>query len=118
MANFKVKVTGLTQAQKKLGILRMSMLSRLKQFTRDEIQLIFEESQRQVPRLTHRLANSGMIQPIADGFEIIYTESYALPVHDIDIPHRTGKWRYLADPANEAQGGMITKATKRLRGAL
>lgn len=90
----------------------------------DEALEAFAESQRQVPRDTGVLANSGQVgEPEHHGHEttvdISYggaASAYALIVHenlDANHPHG-GKAKYLEDPVNDRVDGMAERIATRL----
>jgi len=84
---------------------------------------IFPETQRQVPKDTETLADSGTVtsQRRKNGVHaaIVYDNPYALAVHEIP-PQRAHhdaptKWKYLEDPLKEAGKGMISRVRSRMR---
>jgi hypothetical protein len=91
----------------------------------EEAQLIFLQSQRQVPYLTGALSGSGGIDgPTLTGdggveVEIGYggpAAPYALIVHEKPATHRQGKKdHYLSDPVEAAADGMASRIANRIQ---
>ena len=75
---------------------------------------IFKESQEEVPVDTGRLRSSGGVTLKSRGLlrsreaVVFYGTNYALPVHQrTEIPHTTGKARFLVDPFERAAPGIL-----------
>jgi hypothetical protein len=73
-----------------------------KRGVREHLEMVGTESQKQVPRITGKLARSMRIdireRPAVVG-TIDYLAPYAVPVHEVQRPpSSTGKWKYLEDP--------------------
>jgi hypothetical protein len=75
---------------------------------REHLEMVGTESQRQVPRITRKLAGSMRIEvrerPAVFG-TIDYLAPYAVRVHEEQRPPSSnGKWKYLEDPFKAQEG--------------
>ncbi len=74
----------------------------------EEASIVFAESQIECPVDTGRLRNSGGVSP-PPNVTIFYGTDYALAVHERDVPHRTGKSKYLEDPFRRSLPGLLDR---------
>ena len=91
----------------------------------EEAQLIFEESQKQVPKAIGTLQRSGVLEPIKTTptgleIEIWYggqAKDYALRLHEVPMKHYTkdgSKSHYLSDPVKAREKDYIRRIGERL----
>lgn len=112
------KVHGEAALRRKLKKLEKQVPDALVKALFEEAMGIFTESQEQVPVDTGRLQDSGVVGRLQNqlGVVVAYGTNYALPVHErTEVPHLTGKAKYLEDPFNEAQKGMQRRLISRTR---
>ena len=82
--------------------------------------VIGNKSIKQTPVDTGRLRQSFYISPPTNidkpGVKMGYGTDYALAVHErTDVPHKTGKAKFLEDPVNEAKRGWANRIAKRTK---
>lgn len=102
-----IEITGLDSLSATLHVAQDTVGTWQYEVLSDTAAEVFAQSLEEVPYATGNLYNSGLIdvQEASDTNTIIaiaYTADYALPVHEILIPHKNGKAKYLEDPMNEA----------------
>ena len=88
-----------------------------------EAEFVMTEAKKQTPVDTGNLRSTGHVDPpemmgneltVELGFGGTAAK-YALPVHEINIPHKVGKWKYLEDPVNAAQRRLAAALGRDLR---
>ena len=104
MVQIKVKIKGEKELERELRRLEKAYPDAVA-ISLYEVALdpIFRESQEEVPVDTGRLRSSGGVVLRGSKREpeviVFYGTNYALPVHQrVEVPHATGKARFLSDP--------------------
>ena len=103
-----LKVDGIKQTTQAFTLIEKGAKHVVKAAVREHLEMVGTESQRQVPRITGKLARSMRIEvrerPAIFG-TIDYTAPYAVQVHEVQRPpSSTGKWKYLEDPFKQQEG--------------
>lgn len=142
MAGFTVEVTGVSEVLKNLKLMGDSATKAAKAAIYQEAEEIMTKSKRLVPVDTGALKSTGIVElPKEEGNVVSVTlgyggpaAPYALAVHENPRAGRTGgvspqgkpykhyaqtgQWKYLEQPAAEAQAGMDARIAARIRGAI
>lgn len=101
---------GVSEAGQNLRSIQGATTNSLRRGVRKWLEIVGAESQKQVPRITGRLARSMRIMvtdaPVSG--TISYTAPYAGIVHEIVRPKGSnGKWKYLEDAKNALIGDLM-----------
>lgn len=116
-------VTGLKQIMKSLEKADKDQRNALAAALYQEGFAIMAESKKECPVRYGLLKGSGYVAPPSPRdtepiVELGYGKEYAAAVHDVQAPHRVGKWRYLRDPINRAQAGYTRRIQRRTKANL
>lgn len=80
---------------------------------------VIADSVVEVPVDTGRLRQTAYVAPPTDIDDPVaeagYGTNYAVPVHEIDIPHAVGKDQFLRDPFNQHMAGYVRWITDRAK---
>ena len=117
---FTVRVTNGAQIADRLQALEKQFKREFREALTEEALAIFVESQNQTPVDQGNLIGSGVVGEVPNvggGAKsvIAYGTHYALPVHErVEVKHEVGKAKFLEDPFNEAQEGMVERMEQRV----
>lgn len=110
----KLKVTGVEKVTNGFRAINQAAIAGVRLGVRVAMEMVAAESQREVPRITGRLANSMVVAVTGGAFQNVRgTVSYATPyagvVHEVPRPAGSnGKWKYLQDPWQRLEGEFET----------
>lgn len=112
-----ITLTVKIDARDAIADLRRKMKDRSADFNRAftrEVAAIYAETQREVPRRTGALADSGSMTSDTTKRGILrlvisYTASYARWVHERDLNYRVGKWKFVEDPVRKMAPGIPSR---------
>lgn len=117
-----VTVTGIKQATEAFTFLGRAVTKAALAGVNEHLEMVGTESQRQVPRITGKLARSMRKQlherPAVFG-TLDYLAPYAIHVHEVQRPpSSTGKWKYLEDPFKAQEPLFRARVGDRVRKAI
>jgi hypothetical protein len=117
---FKVDASGALKGLRKRSEAHRKAFDRA--FTR-EVLAVFEDTQRDVPRRTGSLADTGKVEFDKDDSRrlriwITYGAPYALWVHERNLNYRHGKWKYVDDPVRKWSKGLGRRLAAAVRSAV
>lgn len=110
------RVSGATQIAKALRAAKQRYGRALSASLRAEGEALLEASKAEVPVDTGELRESGYVKAAGLNVSVGFNASHAAKVHEqIEVRHDDGKARFLMDPYNAAQDGMLDRLASKMK---